>query len=125
MIPSEKRIAAESAPPGEARQPEAGRRFPVTFRAVGLGLFGAVVVPALQVAWTVNPRTAMLPFHSYMPLFAGAVFWLFLLAIINVGLRRWFPRRAFQPAEFAVIYGITTVAASITGWDEAQFLWPM
>ena len=88
MFPSETRTVTEPARLAETRHPAPTHRFPVTFRAVGLGLLGAIVVPALQVAWTVNPRTAMLPFPSFMTLFAGAIFWLFLLALVNAGLRR-------------------------------------
>jgi hypothetical protein len=72
----------------------------------------------------VTPRTVILPFHSALILFAGPIFCLFLLSILNLALRRWRPSSAFRPSKFAVIYGLTTVAASIAAQDEAQYLLP-
>ncbi len=104
---------------------DAPRYAPVTVRSVLLGLFGAVCVSALQVASKVIPRKTLLPFQSAMTLLSGAVFWLFLLAILNSALRRWRPRAALRPAEFGIIYGITTVAAAIAAQDEVMQLFPM
>lgn len=98
---------------------------PVTARAVLLGFLGAVVVSALQVVNTIIPQDVILPIGTVFTLFAGAIFWLFLLAIANVGLRRWRPGAALRPAEFTVIYALTTVAAGIAEHDEVQFLLPM
>ena len=98
---------------------------PVTARAVLLGLAGAVAVSALQVVNTVAPQSVVLPVGTVFTLFAGAILWLFLLALVNVVLRRLRPRAALRPAEFAVIYALTTVAASIAEHDEVQFLPPM
>ena len=50
---------------------------------------------------------------------------LFLLAIVNAGLRRWRPAAALRPMEFALVYAIATVAASIGSADEGMQLWPM
>jgi len=98
---------------------------PVTGRAVLLGLGGAVAVSALQVVNTVVPQSVVLPVGTVFTLFAGAILWLFLLALVNVVMRRWRPRAALRPAEFTVIYALTTVAASIAEHDEVQFLPPM
>jgi hypothetical protein len=94
-------------------------------RAVVLGLFGAVCVTFLQVESKVHPYTVILPFQSALTLLSGAVFWLFLLSVFNVALRRISPQKAFRPAEFAVTYGITTVAAAIAAQDEVMQLFPM
>ena len=48
-----------------------------------------------------------------------------MLSILNVALRRYLPRAALRPAEFAVIYGISTVAAGIAAQDEVMQLFPM
>lgn len=112
---------ASAGPPAEPGL----RGATVTPRAVLLGLVGAALVSAIQVVYKITPRTVVLPFHSALTLFAGAIFWLFLLAVLNSGLRRWKPRAALMPAELAVIYGLTTVAASIAAQDEAQYLLPM
>ncbi len=112
-------------PAGAEHSAPALAHAPVTWRAVLLGLFGAVCVTALQVASKVHPRTVILPMQSALTLLSGAVFWLFLLAVLNVALRRFLPRAALRPAEFAVIYGITTVAAAIAAQDEVMQLFPM
>lgn len=97
----------------------------LTWRSVLIGLAGAVFVSALQVAHKVNPHRALFPFHSVMTLFPGVLSLLFALSLLNVLLKRWWPQKALRPAEFAVVYGITTVAAGIAAQDELQFLLPM
>jgi hypothetical protein len=97
----------------------------VTLRAALLGLFGAVVVSVLQVVARVRPQTAALPFQSVLTLFSGPILCLFLLAVANLGLRRWRPRAVLRPSELATVYGLTTVAAAIAAYDEAQYLLPM
>jgi hypothetical protein len=84
-----------------------------------------VVVSAIQVVFKARPQTVILPFHSVLTLFAGVIFWLFLLALWNAAVRRRLPGAALRPSELAVVYGITTVAAAIAAHDEAQFLLPM
>jgi len=116
---------AMSGSSGAAQSETARRHAPVTWRAVALGLFGAAFVSSFQVVYKITPNRVILPFHSVMTLFAGTIFWLFVLAILNAPLRRRFPRFALRPAEFAVIYGLSTVAAAIAGQDELQFLLPM
>jgi hypothetical protein len=98
---------------------------PLSWRSVGIGLIGAVFISALQVAYKVTPNKVLLPFHSALTLFPGVVSLLFALAILNAGLKRWRPQSALRPAEFAVIYGIATVAAAIAAQDEVQYLLPM
>ena len=103
----------------------APRYAPVTARAVVLGLLGVVGVSAIQVVFKARPQTVVLPFTSVLTLFTGVVFYLFVLAIFNTLVRRRLPRLALRPAELAVVYGLTTVGASIAAQDEAQFLLPM
>src|SRR5262249_45752128 len=55
----------------------------------------------------------------------GTIFYLFLLALVNAALRRWRPAAALRPAEFGLIYAITTVSAAIGSADEAMQVWPM
>lgn len=84
-----------------------------------------MLVAHLQVAHKVNPARVAFPFVSALTLMTGAVFWLVLLSAINAGLKRWLPRFAIRPSEMAVIYGLTTVAASIGSQDAAMELLPM
>lgn len=112
----------DTASPPHARSAAAAA---ITARAAFLGLVGAALVSAIQVVFKARPQTVILPFNSVLTLFSGAIFYLFLLSVLNVALRRFLPRFALRPPELAVIYGITTVAASIAAQDEAQFLLPM
>lgn len=98
---------------------------PITARAVMLGLIGAVQACMLQVVTKVSPHNVMLPYQSALTLLTGAIFWLFLMAMLNVFLRRYLPRHALRPSEFAVIYGLTTVAAAIGAQDQLMQLFPM
>lgn len=98
---------------------------PLSWRSVLLGLAGAVFISALQVAQKVTPHRAMFPFHSVMTLFPGVICLLFVMSLLNAALKRWRPRWAFRPAEFCVIYTLSTVAAAIAAQDEVQFLLPM
>ncbi len=104
---------------------EAARHAPVTARGVILGLVIGAVVSAIQVVFKMRPQTVVLPFGSAFTLFAGVIFFLFLLAVWNTVARRWLPRAALRPAELGVIYGLSTVAAAIAAQDEVQYLLPM
>jgi hypothetical protein len=105
--------------------PVARAHAPLSWRAVCIGLGGAVFICALQVAQKVTPMRAMIPFHSVMTLFPGVICLLFALALLNLALKRWRPQSAFRPAEFAAIYTLSTVAAGIAAQDQLQFLLPM
>ncbi len=127
-VPDKKSESADAAPMPKGQQDGDSSNVachPLTPRAIALGVAGAVLVPAIQVVYKAQPQTVILPFSSALTLFAGAMFWLFLLAVLNAGLRRWLPRVQLRPAELGAIYGITTVAASIAAQDEAQYLLPM
>jgi hypothetical protein len=97
----------------------------MTFRAMILGFAGAVLISLLQMVTKIRPNNVVLPFGSVTTILPGIVFLLFLLALINVALKRWRPQSALRSGEMAVIYGISTVAASIAAQDEAQYLFPM
>lgn len=113
--------------PGGPDEPTAR---PVTGRAVALGLLGAVQVAVIQVSTKVKPSIIVPPFVSapylsWYAIFPGVVFWLFLVALANAALKRWRPGLALSPAEFAVIFALTTVAASISAMDEVMNLLPL
>jgi len=97
----------------------------VTVRSILLGVAGAVIVVILQVVTKATPRTVMINLGSATTLLPGPVICLFLMALANVALRRWRPASVFRPAEFAIAFGIVTVAASIGAQDELQYLIPM
>ena len=97
----------------------------MTFRALLLGFVGAIFISALQMVFKITPDNVVLPFPSVTTIFPGVVSFLFVLCLMNIGLRRWRPGAALRPGELAVIYGVATVAASIAAQDEAQFLFPV
>lgn len=123
--PAQQQMAANAEASVAAPVDETKRYAPVTRRAAALGLIGVVSVSAIQVVYKARPQTVILPFHSALTLFAGAIFYLFLLAVANVLLKRWLPGAALRPAELAVAYGLTTVGAAISAQDEVQYLLPM
>ena len=103
---------------------------PVTLRAVLLGLFGAGQAAFVQMWTKVHPSLFVPPwiegpYLSWYAVMPGAIFWIFLLAIINGFLKRFAPRHALRPAEFALIFGISTVGAAVAGQDEAMPLLPI
>jgi hypothetical protein len=125
LDPSHHNPAIESDVPEVSAVTGQSRHAPLSWRSVLIGLAGAAFISAQQVAYKVSPNKAFLPFHSALTLFPGVISLLFGLAILNAVLKRWFPRAALRPAEFAVIYGIATVAAAISAQDEVQYLIPM
>ncbi|MCC6444745.1 MAG: hypothetical protein IT210_14960 [Armatimonadetes bacterium] len=98
---------------------------PVSLRSVLIGVVGAVAVVCLQVVSKSAPRGTALPLSSVTTLLPGPVICLFLMALANLLLARWRPSSVFRPAEFAMVFGIVTVAASIGAQDELQYLIPM
>jgi hypothetical protein len=54
----------------------------------------------------------------------GVVFVLFCLCLLNLGLRRWWPRRAFSGGELAVVYILTAVGSSVSGIGLIGFMTP-
>jgi hypothetical protein len=102
----------------------------VTGRAVLLGLLGAVQVAVIQVSTKVRPTIVVppwvsAPYISWYAILPGAIFWLFLIALLNGRLKQWRPDAALRPAEFAVIFGMTTVAAGIAAQDSVMQLLPV
>ena len=119
-------FSSPSSPQSPATAPAAQPVYqPVTWRAVALGLIGAVHVCILQVVSKVVPRNVMIPFSSTLTLMTGAVFWLFVLLVINTLVRQRWPRFALRSGEFVVIYAITTVAAAIGSQDQVMQVFPM
>lgn len=120
-------LPEERAVPAQAKA--SARKAAVTLRAVALGLLGAVQVAIIQVSTKVRPTITVppwvsAPYISWYAILPGAIFWLFLVAVLNVGIKRWRPHAALRPSEFAVIFGMTTVAASISAMDEVMNLLP-
>ncbi|MDX1933478.1 MAG: DUF6785 family protein [Capsulimonadales bacterium] len=121
-----------AATPTPADASSAGGSGPigVTGRALLLGLLGAVQIALLQVMTKVRPMLVVPPwtsgpYPSWYSLLPGAVFYLFLIALVNTPLRRFRPRWALLPGEMAVIFGMTTIAGAIAAMDETLLLFPL
>jgi hypothetical protein len=59
-----------------------------------------------------------------MSLIIAVVFALFVLTLINLGLKKWLPKWAFSQAELMYIYIMQTVSIGISGIGLGQFLVP-
>jgi hypothetical protein len=119
-------LAQTKGVPDAGRAGDAGRvSGSISARSIALGTAGAVVVVLFQIVSKAIPQTVALPLDSTPTIFPGVVLCLAALGLLNLGLRRWRPGAAFRPAEFAVVFAMVTVAASIGAQDEAQYLIPM
>lgn len=91
----------------------------VTVRAI---LIGLALMP-LNVYWVtvVEVRWYSLD-GSCLPLFITPVFMLFVLALLNLLLVRFWPRMAFSQAELLVIYLMVVISETLAGHDMVQNL---
>jgi hypothetical protein len=70
-------------------------------------------------------RVSFGPYPSTVSIFANVVFVLFVLARINVLLRRWAPRIAFTQPELLVLYTMLSVSTGLAGLDGVSSLCQM
>jgi Family of unknown function (DUF6785)/Domain of unknown function (DUF6784) len=89
----------------------------VTLRAVLIGLFLIPIntywVMMVEGIWHSNHATAM-------SLFWNTVFCIFLLVLLNLVIKRYAPRFAFNQGELIVIYVMITLATALAGHDTLQ-----
>lgn len=92
---------------------------PITFRAV---LLGFLLIP-LQAQWIIYMelvRGGIWP--TVLTLLFTVIFLLFVVAVLNLLLRRWWPRVALRDGELVTLYVILAVGAALSGCDVAQTL---
>src|SRR6185503_4439784 len=59
-----------------------------------------------------------------MSLFWNTIFCIFLLVLLNLAIKRYFPRFAFGQGEFITIYVMITLATALAGHDSLQLGYP-
>lgn len=99
--------------------PGADRR--VTLKAI---LLGALLIP-LNAYLIITTEIVWYSAHpTVVSLFFNAVFFLFLLSLANLGLRRLAPRFALRDDEVLVVYAMIGIASAIASHDMVEILVP-
>ncbi len=111
-------LPASLPTPGAAGAPRA-----VTFRAVAIGILCAVTLCALT---PYNDFKVAATFIAGTQFPIGAICILFfLVAVVNVGLRKFAPRRAFSSGELLTIWSLILVASGLPSSGMMRYLLPM
>ncbi|MGD9494978.1 MAG: DUF6785 family protein [Armatimonadota bacterium] len=106
--------------PAAQTQAEAGGRA-LTVRAVAI----ACLLLPLNAYWITQMAVIRYQGHpTTVSLFFNAVFILFVLRLLNGGLRLVFPRLALSRNELLIIYAMVTVASALCGHDLVQVVAP-
>lgn len=91
----------------------------ISLRAVLLGLLLAIPntfwITVVEVRWYTLDGTSL-------PLFITPIFFLFWLTLLNLGAKRFFPRRAFSQAELLTVYIFLVIGTLLAGHDLYQNL---
>jgi len=90
----------------------------VTARAVLLAL---LLIP-VNFYWTVQLEVVRYSFPTYAAPFYNVVFLLFLLTLLNLPLRRWWPRVALTWGELLTIYALQSVASALCSVNMMEIL---
>ena len=115
-------VAASGPPPNAQRLPLSAQKG-VSLRALLLGLLLTVPntfwITVVEVRWYTLDGTSL-------PLFITPIFFLFWLVLLNLGLRKTFPRLAprlaFSQSELLTIYMILVIGTVLAGHDMFQNL---
>jgi len=91
----------------------------VSWRAIVIAVvlipFNAIWIQSMELVWDSGMPTAA-------SFFFNALFILFVLALVNLLLRRWLPRWALESGELVVVYVMLCVASAIGGHDFLEVL---
>ena len=101
--------------PEDTRPPREG----ITPRAL---IIGVLLIPLLCLWTEYTEIVAQATDIAAMSLIIAVVFVLFVLLLINFGLKKYLPRWAFTQAELMYIYVMQTVSIGISGIGMMQFL---
>src|SRR5579862_3174440 len=109
MAAIQERVAA---PSGEAAPPQEGSRLPrgLTPRAIALSLVLIVLVCWWVAEAEIRTTTTEITCTS-LPI--GVLFILFVLCVINRGIERVAPQRAFAGGELACVYSLTAIGSAV------------
>ncbi|MDA1191423.1 MAG: hypothetical protein O3A46_07030 [Candidatus Poribacteria bacterium] len=93
----------------------------VSLKAIALG---ALLIP-INAYWIMTTEIVWYSGHpTVVSLFFNAVFLLFLLAMVNLGVRRVMPRAALRDDELLVVYSMIGIASAIASHDMMEILVP-
>src|SRR4051812_26699395 len=115
------RVAVGEPPRGPGHPSPPARTTGVSLRAM---LIGALLIPVVCIFNEYTEIVAEGTDMVAMSLIIAVVILLFLLVMINLGLKKWAPRFAFSQAELMYIYVMLTVSVGISGIGMTQFLVP-
>ncbi len=94
----------------------------VTFRAICLS---CALIPVLAM-WVVQSELIWYTGHSTaISLFFHVTTVIFVISLINLLLKRWFPRAALWPGELLTMYVMLSVAGTLCSHDFLQVIIPM
>ena len=94
----------------------------ITLRAVIIGL---LLIPA-NAYWVTKSEVVLATTHATtLSLFFNVIFVIFFLSMLNIGIKRFFPRYTFSSGELLTIYCMLSIATSLLGWDMMQILVPI
>jgi len=93
----------------------------VTLKAI---LIGTLLIP-VNAYWIMTTEIVWYSGHpTVVSLFFNAVFCLFALALLNLGLRRVAPKAALRDDELLVVYSMVGIGSAIASHDGVQILVP-
>ncbi|MFC1714049.1 DUF6785 family protein [Candidatus Poribacteria bacterium] len=100
-------------------QHKTGKSGGVTFRSVLIGLAFVPINVYLVVQWETVWGTQ---YPTTMGIFFNAIFCLFLVAILNIALKKLLPKQALSQGELLTIYIVLLTAIATSGHDFSQGL---
>ena len=107
--------------PGADAEPASAPAPALTVRAVTI----ACLLLPLNAYWITQMAVVRYQGHpTTVSLFFNAVFILFVLRVLNDGVRRLSPRLALRRGELIVIYAMVTLASALCGHDLVQVVAP-
>ncbi|MDQ1318186.1 MAG: hypothetical protein QG588_1843, partial [Candidatus Poribacteria bacterium] len=99
----------------------ASRNSGVTIRSV---IVGIILIPA-NAYWVTKAEVVWATIHAtVLSMFFNVIFTLFVLSVLNLFLKKFFPSLAFTPGELLTVYVILCMATSLFGHDMLQILTP-
>ncbi len=97
------------------------QRISITWKAV---LISLILIP-LNSYWIIQMESVYYSGHSTsVALFFNVVFTVFILIILNVPLRKLFPKMVFNQGELLIVYIMLSQASALAGHSMMQILPP-
>ena len=90
----------------------------LTLRALGIG----IVLMVLNAYWLNDAAWGGRTLHTYISLFVNTVFCLFVLVLLNLVLKRTFPRHALHNTELFVVYVMLVTVSTLGGNTNMGYL---